>query len=530
MAIGVSRKAAAGHYKIEYSLENLNDTGLMEKTYAEIDVPEAPGFILNIEQQSGCIVAGDIFQVTAAVTNTGNASLDLSFRADVDRGAYIKAQPGSINLDPSETQLVRYKVETCNEGWDGGISTVWLMAYGRAPGGRQIQEKAWCACEIVSNAGDEKQFRTVPSQLSLNGLSGYEVVIGQAELSGLGRMSDRYRIDYLARGPDAWEAVPFAEPEEYRMSIRSDRLELLAGDRTWRLSKLMNEQRYGRGAGVVVRPWKLETGAYILRSRWEERGTEIGSAWMKAPLTSKFDLQLSAIRKTIHFDADEIKFDGLSLSSDLRLQENVHFYLEYGIGGDDGYEAAANILSAAGFLGQLEGSVFERFRYSLIKIRSDPKFYGHYHDIEETRGFLSGMLLRGRTNVRMHVAAQQATRNLGKRPEFGLAIQDLKLITGIDLNLENHWFTRLSVGHGIRDDLLPGSLYEIKEYLARVSTGRYSGMSGFTLDGQTGIQHDVETNADTHTKSAGFNINLRSAIGPGLSLEASPVFLDTELG
>ncbi|MBD3334867.1 MAG: hypothetical protein GF355_05075 [Candidatus Eisenbacteria bacterium] len=507
LALRIPQKSLARTYPLRYEVLGGGGNALLGRHEIEVAVGSRPGLQLRVEDGDGFVAAGSEHRITMAVTNSGNTALQISLSAESDRRAELTLLPPRVELAPGESRLVHLLVVPDREIDSWERMTVWVAASGAADDAVEVVEKIWFTLDSAGRDGPGPRYRAIPSRLSLLGMSG-EGTAGQAELTGRGSIEDRYEIAYLLRGPDARETVGFTQPSVYHVRLAAPNLELTVGDGSWRLSRLMNDYRYGRGAGVVADAGALEAGAHIFRGRFVSHPQDEAGGYVRAAVTRETAIQLNLLRRELQGKAHEDgAFEGVSLAAETQVLRNTDLYLEYGTGGP-GAGGGWRPLEDAGYFGLAEGSLGKRVRFALHHIHAGPQFHGHYRDLENTRGVVSGIVRRGATDLRLFARVRRATQNLDRRAEHGPAYRRLDLAAGAELKPAPAWFGRLSVSRDHARNRLPDGAPDFESTALRLVAGRYRGLSGFTVEGQAGIQEQEPGGGESVHKSLGFNAHL----------------------
>ncbi|MBD3336073.1 MAG: hypothetical protein GF355_11215, partial [Candidatus Eisenbacteria bacterium] len=517
LAVRVPRTAGAASYPLLYELRGGPGNDLLGRKEMAVSVAPQPGLQLRVEDPLGFVAAGRKQDVRLALTNTGNTRMEVALTAESDREAELTLYPDRVDLEPGETRLSLLTLIPGDPPAGRESMTVWIVGSGRAAGRSPVVEKAWFTVQIVPREGRRGQRGVIPGRLGVWGISGAGAS-GQIELVGKGRLNESYDVAYLLRGPDARDAVAFTQPDAYRLQLRSDRLEATVGDGSWRLSKLMNDYRHGRGAGLAGRFGWVEAGGQLFRTRFETPPEEAAEGYLRAEFSPSVSAQINAMRVQSRAEALQVPFTGLSLSSTVHPGPAAAVYLEYGRGGEENGRSGRTALGRQAYFGQAEGSLGGRVRFALHHIHADPGFHGYYRDLEDTRAVLSALVRRGPTKVRLFARAHQATRNLDLRPELGPAYRRTDIATGAVLRLAGHWFGRLTASRDLTRDRLPGANAYVEASQIEAATGRYFGESGFTVEGRLGRRNRGPSREETVSKGVGFNAHAAPVSALSLSI------------
>lgn len=452
---------------------------------AQVAVESRPRLEAQLLDVPLLVPAGDEFEVTVVLRNSGNVTLrpELELRSALGFTVELLEPPGDLGV--GESVEVRARVVT------GALA-------GRPPGATrdrlQLRASAGELVHSVSTnldviprgtAAGGGPFNTLPLKLRITGSS----PAGSAlpfELAGGGHLTDTgsTRLDVLARGGPRETRLSGRLPgqqDEYRVLLSGEGFSLEAGDQVFRLSRLTEPGVYDAGLSASIERGPFTLGAHRAVDRRYGRREQTGGFL-------EYGLGPAAFRAGA-LDRQGYEAGRMwSLSARSLLPAGAGIEVEHAAGAASERGTASSVevrRDGAGISGHLRMQ------------RADPDFPGRVRGTERTAaGFNIRLVewLRARGEWARSIQEQGVARAGSRRNETA----SVQLSTGRSLSLELRSEERLALGVG---PFLQGSpqqpVRDERSRWLRVRSGlRFGSMTldpwgemGWTLDRLRGEEH-----------------------------------------
>ena len=264
----------AGDYRVRYEVERRDRPAVRGGVTLQVRVK--PVYQLQVDQLAvpTLVIAGKTFTAVYRISNHSNAPLTVGFGADSKRGYRIKPAGGSLTLEPGAEETIELSVETKEE--ERGVRDTLSLSAQALDG--QLSDEASQSIEVVPRISEGGQTAyMIPTWFAI--YFGGEIRDGertngmQISWAGAGPVDgsgERY-LSFMVRGPDMTADTILGLREEVWLEYSSPGLDLTLGDRSYWLSPLTEQGRWGRGAGVRWRtgPWQIN--AYHMREEMTQR-------------------------------------------------------------------------------------------------------------------------------------------------------------------------------------------------------------------------------------------------------------------
>lgn len=383
VAFTVPSSAPAGTYEITWRLSAQAWPDIQDEARIRITVERRASLNLAVEEAPGFVVAGEAARVRLAVSNDGNAPVEVALSAEAPDGLRVRFEPGSLSLPIRGQGEVWMTVDTPRDAHRSLQHAIKVFA---AAEGADERARAVVLLETVPRADARPQlYRSLPTTLTLTGVLEAGAPSYQAEWRGAGFIDAEQtrQVDFALRGPDttALSGV-YGMRDEYRLRYADPNLTVLLGDHSYRLSWLTDAAAYGRGAGFIATPGILTVGAYHLTPRFgRSQGAQTG-AHLGVDVAEIGLLRANALIR-------EPK------SGDLRAPRDGVVSLEARLRPAEGHEIQGEIARSAPFPGgeatgtawrvQATGRALDSLSYDLQHVHATPAFTGYYKDTDLTR-------------------------------------------------------------------------------------------------------------------------------------------------
>ena len=388
----------AGDYRVRFQVEQRSRPAVSGGVRLAVRV--RPVYQLRVEalEVPSLVIAGETFTASYRISNHSNAALEVGFGAESRRGYRIRPAGGALSLAPGAAETVELRVETEDAG-RGLRDTLSLTA--EALDGA-LSDGAEQSIEVVPrvSAGEETHY-TIPTWFTT--AFGGEVRDGeqttgmQLSWAGAGPLDDtgeRY-LSFMIRGPDMTDETILGRREEIWLAYRGRDLDLTLGDRSYWLSPLTEQGRYGRGGGLRWRQGRWQINAFHLREEFTERDLE--DALWEDDVEDAWELEAGLQHDDLWWGDETGLGVGLALTPDWMLGLNLlHKHDNEG----------RNTVSTLQTAGQLPGDVLldlelgvsdgdlghgrglfaalahsgEALRYRVKFYHADPEFKGYYRN------------------------------------------------------------------------------------------------------------------------------------------------------
>lgn len=227
----------------------------------EVQVPVRVALELSLEPMPERVAAGEPYQAHLLLRNRGNTPISSRIRAESSGGYPVEVSPTDVELEPGGTAPITVIVRTEGDLSRQRREILRITATPTSPVGEETRVNVPLdvvpRARDISERGDQRH--RLPLRATVRAASDHDTAV-PFEVSGSGRLFDSgsERIDFLLRGPGTGASV-LGQRDEYRVTLRSDRLNVRLGDQNYALTPLTERGRYGFGAaaGVSLGDWTI---------------------------------------------------------------------------------------------------------------------------------------------------------------------------------------------------------------------------------------------------------------------------------
>lgn len=299
----IPQTTLAGKYEITYLVKgrkypSISDfytifVVVLPVTKLEVKLLEAPEYV----------IAGEDYRASFVVMNQSNIQNTVSIKVDSGGNLPFTLDTEKLQLASGESKKVTVSVET-----DVKIRKLLkhrLELTVEVLENDKVKAKDISFVEIIPKiTGVEERFHRIPVEMTFRYVtekdegdkSGF-----QTEISGGGTLDEEEKrhIKFLFRGPDIQDKSIFGERDEYRLSYWTKDYELHFGDRSYSLSPLTENYRYGRGIEGRLKLNNFTLGAYQMKTRWLEPEKEQTAAYIDYLIHEKYRIGFNYLKKKL---------------------------------------------------------------------------------------------------------------------------------------------------------------------------------------------------------------------------------------
>jgi len=450
----IPQRALAGRYKVTYLVKGRKYPSLSDFHTIHVVVLPITKLEVKLLECRQCVIAGEDYQVSFVVINQGNIRNSVSIKVDSGENLPFRVDTEKFRLAPGESKTVKVVVET-------DVKMRKLLKH-RFRLTAQIfkdekkKAEATSFTEVVPRiTGVGERFHRIPGEITFRQVSEERKYGFQSEISGEGTLDEegKRHIRFLLRGPDILDESIFGERDDYSFGYWTKDYGLHLGHRSYSLSPLTENRRYGRGIEGKLNLNNFSLGAYHLKTPWLKPEEEQTAGYIDYSITENYRLGLNYLKKRAN---DEI----VSLHGELRPAENIDVELEYAYGKKN----KKNQEDDNAYLVRLSG-YHNWISYLLGFIHAGPDYSGYYRDSDSLSG---GLAVPLGNKLRLNANFRQEKDNLDLDPTLYSA--PLKKYYQLGLNYRFKTGTNISLDwqNRSREDLLPQPEFDYEEKTYRL--------------------------------------------------------------
>jgi len=286
----VPETAREGDYPVTYEVRDRQQPAVREAYTVRVRVLPLPKLQVLPLEMPEVVIAGESYQASFLIRNTGNAPMQVEFQAQSAQGGKADPQAGTLKLEPGESKNVAITVETPKlKRRDREHLTVTVKVPGTT-----LSDSANSATHIVPRISADDAYHNLAAQASLSYVSrdadGSRSSGWQTQFSGAGTLDEENTkfVSFMLRSPDTRADGSFGLMDEYWLDYKDESTALTLGDRTYGLSPLTELARYGRGARVGYEKKNWGLSGYELEDRFSlkpKRQTGVNAYYHLTPDT-----------------------------------------------------------------------------------------------------------------------------------------------------------------------------------------------------------------------------------------------------
>jgi len=418
-----------GTYTIDYVVQSSDTPSCLGVATYLVNILPKVGLNAFLQKVPRYLLAGESYELSFRVVNTGSISLSTFIEVDETIGFPFEILPAEFIIEPQQSKDVVVRVHT-----DKDAPHLKHLVRIRI----ESREQICCSPELVAEVEifpilEERPpfFCYLPCETTF----GYGMRNGKKQLfieTAGGGVLDQERgqeVDFLLRLPFVQQTDVYREmggiPAKGFFHYTDPCADLYLGQGLYALTPLTMLSRFGTGGQLVVFPPKLALGAVFVKDTSSIAQSEGGGFISFIPHPSyilsgsllRTDLQKES---AIILQAPKAAYTG-SVRGQILNEEQGFCDLEYASGGAPIDKQACYLLA--------QGRSFRDTAYGLQLIHAGPQFSGYYRDLEQCNASLGFPLyeaLRGnvsynlfKTNLDQSVVKNEATRSHSS--SFGLS-------------------------------------------------------------------------------------------------------------
>ncbi len=390
----VPKETPAGRYEVSFTAVSRKYLSVSNTFPIFVNVLPVKRLSISLLDVPAYAVAGESYSIPFTVVNESNVggTVILDFNS----------VPSYI-LQPDTTQMVLASGESClcsvRVTTDKLVQSVlnhFVSISARFEGDSAFTDQGKSVVKIVPRSQVKAdRYNRFPINVGISYAmqqDGYSGRGWQFEASGSGSVSTDPKgiFSFYFRGPDTYleNLYTYGVHEQYSAGYRNEKVQVDLGDKSYTLSKLTEQFRWGRGAEAQVRVKNWNMGAFAHKTLyfWSGSVKHEAASYIRHTLKGRNSVGLNYLnKKTSDIDADI-----LSAQGHFRWNKYMEMDLEYaGSSANGEYQQAAN----AALSGRLKN-----LSYAGYGIYASPGYPGYYTN---TRIHSLGLNYRFRKNLRV---------------------------------------------------------------------------------------------------------------------------------
>ncbi len=482
----VPKGAPDGKYRVRYAVHDREHPSLSDFYFIQVVVLPVTRLEVVLAEAPEFVIAGEDYRASFIVINGSNVAHDVAIDIASGEGLPFITDAEALGLARGESKRVTVRVKT-----DEMIRRVLkhhLRFTARIVGNEKVKANASCCVEIVPRiTGVEDRYHRIPTKLTFRYVSEEDGESGsgfQTELAGSGKLDEegKKRLEFLFRSPDIQDESVFGERDECYLGYRTEKYEIYLGDRSYSLSPLTQNYRYGRGAEGKLNLSNLTLGAWYQESRWVEPEEKRSAGYLDYQIGEHHSVGLNYLRKN-HNDEDA---DIISIEGRGQLVEDTDIEFEYATGKEDGEDGNAYLTRVYGYSNGIS--------YYLRFIHADPDYPGYYSDMELVSVSLAFPIANG---LRLSTQLRQEKDNLDLDPNLASASAENYYDLGLDYKFKTGTWISLDWRTRVREDRLPDPEFDYEEQSCRLGIGHGFKKLSVSASAETGKRKDMLDNENS---------------------------------
>lgn len=460
----------AGRYEIIYTVKDQNNIKIRDEDRIEIVILPVARLEIIKRDVPERVIAGKKYHADFLVINRSNVRTLIALDINSSEGypAVTNIAPHSrFLLAAGTSQKITIAVTT-----DKAIRekiTHHLTVHVKAIDSNKddVTAAITTLVEVIPRVtGISDRYHRISTWLRIATMSEEGQIATQSEFAGSGYLDEAETlwIDFLFRRPDTTDNGIFGVREEYRLSLRSQRHEIHVGDRSYSLSPLTEQYKYGRGVEGTFNLKNLRLGGYFVDTRVEGGGGSVEEE-RASFLGYRFGQSLTLDLNYLNKQGTDGDADIVSLEALVRPIASIMLELEHGVGRKR--QDGGNVTDDA-WRAKLTGDIKKTINYHFEKIYAGSDYPGYYRDLDTTSGTVILPLWK---QVRFRTFYAERRNNLKKTPLSSNALKERIYQTGLDYrSLSGTW---LSLGYENlrREDILLPADFNVEERAIKMGMG-----------------------------------------------------------
>jgi len=297
----VPQRFLAGKYRVAYFIKARRYPSIsgfytisvvvLPVTKLEVKLLEAPEYV----------IAGEEYRASFIVINESNVEKAVSIEIDSGEDLPATVDAEALHLTPGESKTVMVTVKT-----DGKMRKELkhrLQLTAKFIENEKTKAQATSVVNVIPRiTGETDPFHKIPMEVTFRqgNQKNDELTRGfQTEVSGEGTLDEegKRHVSFLFKGPDTQDESNFGERDESHLSYWTNDYTLHLGDRSYSLSPLTENYRYGRGIEGRVKLHNVSLGAYSQKTRWVEPEEKQVAGHIDYSIGEKSRISLNHLKK-----------------------------------------------------------------------------------------------------------------------------------------------------------------------------------------------------------------------------------------
>jgi hypothetical protein len=347
-----------GKFQVKAKASEFQTNRLFSTDTFNVQVQEVENISLQLIKKQEYVNAGEDITATYLVQNLGNTEKKVFFETN---NCDIVGSP-ELKLNPGESAQVSI-IKTTSAEIDESNNESFTL---RAKIADRLVESLYNTVLVFPSKNAKKdQFFRFPVKLSstfltTNRQNNFETAY-QFQLEGSGALDTegKHHLEFLARGPNNSDLSYLGLHDQYYISYLNKNVEIFAGDKTFSLTPLTENSRFGRGTeNRIILNNGLDFGFMYVKPRFYEEIENEMAVYTGFSFKEKNNIRLYYISKKYSIEEEPVNLT--SISSELSPFKKTSLELEYswGIEKMESSDAFRTNLSSQFYIFFLSGSYY----------------------------------------------------------------------------------------------------------------------------------------------------------------------------
>ena len=410
----VGKMVDEGRYVLYGQLFDEGDEVVSAPLY--VDLAPLVSIVAEVLSKPEIVIGGEVYTLEVLVRNMGNVATTADIIINTTPVAETSLSLSRVMVPSGETKTIDIRCATdelVKEASDQYVT----VTFRDAEKGNILHRLSTKVTLIPSPSAYGGYYKKIPSYARIIYRGNDVEHEYTAEVSGSGSINDdkTKSVEYKIKGP----AYRYPNEEklikETRAHLRydDDSSSVICGDTSYRLSRLLQSGRYGRGAEGTVRVGDIQTHAYFVENTPDriDSETECGLSvgyW----LSPSGAIYMNVLETHKQLTPDVVGGHSGSVSYEYRSRaKGQSLTMEYGQSKErslDRYHSSYGIYYS--------GTLWHNVRCSLQRAMASPFFVG---SIRDSNYFYGSLIFPFTTNMSCTLSYNSSARNLHKNDDRG---------------------------------------------------------------------------------------------------------------
>lgn len=347
-----------GKFQVTAKAAELDTKSLLSAAIFNVQVQEVENITLQLIKKQDFINAGEDITATYLIRNLGNTEKKIFLETN---NCDVVGSP-EVKLNPGESAQVSIIKTTSAEIVESSNESFTLRA---KIADRLIESLYNTVLVFPSKNAKRDPFFRFPVKLSstfltTNRQNNFETAY-QFQLEGAGTLDPdgKHFLEFMARGPNNSNLSYLGLHDQYYLSYSNKNVEIFAGDKSFTLTPLTENSRFGRGTeSRIILNNGLDVGFLYVKPRFYEEIENEMAVYSGFSFNEKNNIRLYYISKKYSMEEEPVNL--ASISSELSPFEKTSLELEYsrGIEKMESSDAFRTNLSSQFYIFQFSGSYY----------------------------------------------------------------------------------------------------------------------------------------------------------------------------